>query len=748
MAQQYTFDVNAAIQAGYTPDQIQQYLDQQKQAGNQYQLTQTPQQTPQQSQQPQQGKSNFFADALPTIGGIVGGIAGAAIPVLGETGVGEVGGAAAGSGLGETARELIEGKKLNPVDIGAQTALGGVGGVAGKVLGKVGGAVLSKTGQALENVGIKTVAKSGEMAGNVTPKVFDSVIPDNINYADNLNNLAQTAKSLGLMDGKPLDMLPKVKTASQLIDSQLHSLPEMQQAFNINAANQDFLKQLTDSGIDPSSPKYADAVSYYSKKLLSLGKPAGSENAPQILDATGNVIQTPGNATLKDAYGLKSDIANDDLARVFNKLKSPNGTDLTPEERVQLALWRSVKTSMDSQGTPAIRQLNNVQNQLFDIGKAYAKAAGKNAPNSAFSFKDLFPLAAGGVVGGVPGAVGMEAAAKLASNPSVVGAVGKGVQGAGQVLQNGFNPVVGKVVANTVGQTSTRALLPQSPQSQNETNQENTNTSFNQSNTLPSSPQQAFGNNSTINSTGSQGMGTQQQALTDTLGGSAAAPSGFMQGWTLNGQPVDDATRNILWQIVNYRIDPTKATSLKNNEREKLITMASQVDPTYDQSTFASKNAIMKSYQGGGKGAQTVNALNTAINHLYLLSQNAKDLGNTNFPAVNSIKNTIQTQLGGNKATNFTQTANAVASEMANVMKQSGATDSEISAFKQGFNPNMSPEQMQGVINEMIQLMAGRLQALQGQYENGMGKPSNYSFITPESQRILNTLQNQLPATP
>lgn len=135
---QYQFDINAAMQAGYTPDQIQAYLKQQQAQGNQYQLTPTPQATPQQSQQP----SNWLVDALPTVGSIVGGVAGAAIPGLGETGIGEIGGAAAGAGLGETARELIEGKPLDAKSIAGQTVLGGAGGAVGKGIGYVAGKVL------------------------------------------------------------------------------------------------------------------------------------------------------------------------------------------------------------------------------------------------------------------------------------------------------------------------------------------------------------------------------------------------------------------------------------------------------------------------------------------------------------------------------------------------------------------------------------------------------------------------------
>jgi hypothetical protein len=50
---------------------------------------------------------------------------------------------------------------------------------------------------------------------------------------------------------------------------------------------------------------------------------------------------------------------------------------------------------------------------------------------------------------------------------------------------------------------------------------------------------------------------------------------------------------------------------------------------------------------------------------------------------------------------------------------------------------SQSPAQIQAGINQMVELMAGRLQALQSQYQTGMGKQANFSFLNPQSQAIL-----------
>lgn len=715
---QYQFDINAAMKAGYTPAQIQAYLDQQQTKGDSFQLTQQPQATPQESQQPTQ---NSWADFLPTAGAVVGGIAGAALPILGETGAGEIGGSAVGSGLGETARELIEGKKLNPVDIGAQTALGGVGGGAGKVLGKVGGAVLSKTGQALEDTGdnlaLKALRPTKTMLTNYSKQ-----------YGEDLGSVLTRNNLVG--------------KDAQAIQEQ--AIKPLQDQFN-NIVNNKNITVPT-STIDNKVLSYVDT-------LLKSPSAEDHQLADGVLKDYDFAIKQMGdNPTLADVNnarqifdGKVNDWKTDPIAAGKNRIlgnvfrqatqdtANANGLTATSGQSVQdlgkeLSKLYGVKDIAELQG--------NLGRGNLPIGLTTILGGGLG---------EGLGTAVGGAAGGIPGMVTGAVATKVLNSPEAIAIYSKLAQNAGQALIKGVSPTVGKVLSQTAGQTATRALLGQPNQGNNNGSQQATYNSTDQ-NVLPPSP--ISGNNSSINPSISQGTLPSAPGIQP-----AQPPTDFMAGYTINGQPISDADKNLIYQIVNYRLDPTKMTSLKNNERERIISLASQYDPSYDSSQFAVKQKLREAFAAGGTQGKTINSLNTAIGHLYTLKQAANALGNGSITPLNGVKNDISSTFGSPKANNFNTVANAVSAEMATVFKNTGATDDEIRQWRNSLNPNMSPQQLQGSIDYMIQLMGSRLQALQGQYENGMGKPADYSFLTPESQMILNSLEsnqnsNQLPATP
>jgi hypothetical protein len=88
-------------------------------------------QTPNQGQQPA-----WWEKLLPTAGGVLGGIVGGLIPGLGETGVGEVGGAAAGGAVGQKLENFLTGQKQSTLAAGAENAIGQGAGMAVGLGGK------------------------------------------------------------------------------------------------------------------------------------------------------------------------------------------------------------------------------------------------------------------------------------------------------------------------------------------------------------------------------------------------------------------------------------------------------------------------------------------------------------------------------------------------------------------------------------------------------------------------------------
>lgn len=141
--------------------------------------------------QPQSSGGNFFTHLLPTAGSILGGIGGALIPGLGETGVGEVGGASAGSAAGKALENLLEGHQSSLGDLAGAATEGGVGQLTGMGAGKLLGGVLGK---------LATVGDTGSAATAAAEKLSQDFggVPKPIRDRLNMNSNAQKFASYGL----------------------------------------------------------------------------------------------------------------------------------------------------------------------------------------------------------------------------------------------------------------------------------------------------------------------------------------------------------------------------------------------------------------------------------------------------------------------------------------------------------------------------------------------------------------------
>lgn len=96
---------------------------------------------------------NTIAGALPTVGGILGGVGGALIPGLGETGIGEVGGAAVGQTAGRALENLLTGQNVTS-GLPEEAVGGAIGGGIGLGVGKVVGGLFSGLGEDLASGGL------------------------------------------------------------------------------------------------------------------------------------------------------------------------------------------------------------------------------------------------------------------------------------------------------------------------------------------------------------------------------------------------------------------------------------------------------------------------------------------------------------------------------------------------------------------------------------------------------------------
>lgn len=191
-------------------------------------------------------------------------------------------------------------------------------------------------------------------------------------------------------------------------------------------------------------------------------------------------------------------------------------------------------------------------------------------------------------------------------------------------------------------------------------------------------------------------------------------------------------------------------------DRGAIVSLAAQ---------YAKDNGIpFRSYEGSvrkgsaqyfayGKGGQNATSINTALDHISSLTSAFDALDNTDVNILNTPINILR-QKGNDPNIIAVDTAlTAVRGELANVFKQSGATDQEIGHWVQVLNSDLTPDQVKSAIQEVEKLLSGRIGALEYQQSNTMNTPSSgRTLISPQAhavrQNIKSDVQTQPPQQP
>ena len=138
---------------------------------------------------------------------------------------------------------------------------------------------------------------------------------------------------------------------------------------------------------------------------------------------------------------------------------------------------------------------------------------------------------------------------------------------------------------------------------------------------------------------------------------------------------------------------------------------------------FVAQKAVIKSATSGSIG-NTLNAFNTATDHLKILQNLGDALGNGNSPMINNLAQKYATATGSAAPTSFDMAKNAVAGEIAKTFK-GNATEGEIASINETINKAMSPAQLKGAIGTALQLMGSKKAAIANQISQGSkGRPA------------------------
>jgi hypothetical protein len=225
------------------------------------------------------------------------------------------------------------------------------------------------------------------------------------------------------------------------------------------------------------------------------------------------------------------------------------------------------------------------------------------------------------------------------------------------------------------------------------------------------------------------------------------APSSHIpQGATGEGvlQNVSAPLRESIKGLANYEVDPSSFPARVGHgsnqmDRATAIGLAKALDPSYDETQYKAKAAVRKDFTSG-KSAFNIRSLNTAIGHLDAFAKAGAELENSSVQLWNKVANAGLNATGDPRVTRFLSTADAVSGEMATIFKNSSGTDQEIKAWREHLSSASSPEQIKATTEQLIELMASRLEALDGQYQSGMGKPRDFRFLNDKSAGILQKL--------
>lgn len=154
----------------------------------------------------------------------------------------------------------------------------------------------------------------------------------------------------------------------------------------------------------------------------------------------------------------------------------------------------------------------------------------------------------------------------------------------------------------------------------------------------------------------------------------------------------------------------------------------------------ADVNATMAKYSTSGKLGQNALSLNTALGHAASAYDAYEAIGNTNQKWLNTPINTLKRQTNDPNVVALGINLNALQGELANVFKNSGATDQEISHWQKYLNEDLTPDQFYGALGKIDDLLKSRLSAMD--YQRSQAGGGGGSLISPHAKEISNKLSN------
>ena len=197
--------------------------------------------------------------------------------------------------------------------------------------------------------------------------------------------------------------------------------------------------------------------------------------------------------------------------------------------------------------------------------------------------------------------------------------------------------------------------------------------------------------------------------------------------------------------VLENRVPLAGRAPLDKKSMTQLFGVVSNVDPTYDATNFQKRQQTAVAFSKGAQG-NAIRGANQALYHMGNLYQRAEDLNNTSIlpGIINPIVNYIEEKgFGDTRQGKFRQTAQAVGSELRRVFAGAGGGSlAELNKWESSMPENASEEQQKQYIQNGLDLLRGGLDALNSQYQAGMGLNRNVTdLLSPQARKVYEKLQ-------
>lgn len=172
--------------------------------------------------------------------------------------------------------------------------------------------------------------------------------------------------------------------------------------------------------------------------------------------------------------------------------------------------------------------------------------------------------------------------------------------------------------------------------------------------------------------------------------------------------------------IANYAQKPP---GLRDKTRPQIMARVRQINPEYNEMDYGQRDLAMRNYTNpNGTGAKQLQAFTTVAGHLESLERLGEALNNKDTQLANKVLNYIAVQTGQPNVTNFNAAKQAVAGEVVKAITGTAGALADRKEAEQIFNEIQSPEQLQGAIDTVKELIYSRLDTTRKHYESATGR--------------------------